>query len=267
MPAFRAKKKLGQNFLISKEIVSKIIDQISPNSDETIIEIGPGRGALTFPLAKSGARIIAIEFDNELYRKLEMELHQYKNVALLQQDFLKFDPAQLALKTFKLAGNLPFNISSPVIDWIVNHHHMIIKAVIMIQKEVALRLTSSSGSKQWSPLAIFTQLYFEAAYCFNVAPSNFKPSPKVTSAVVELTPKIQTNVRHYEAFEKLVRTSFKQRRKQLINNLVPDIISSMPTAREIIAELGLNKNVRAEEIATAQFLELTEWLVGHNMLK
>lgn len=262
----RAKKRLGQNFLVSSEIVKKIIDAIAPKSTDTIVEVGPGKGALTIPLAESGAKIIAVEFDRDLANYSKDSLKRFTNVTVLQKDFLKFEPKELALTSIKLCGNLPFNITSPVIDWIVNHRSNIVKAVIMMQKEVALRLASKPNSKDWSPLAIFTQLYFDINILFNVAPQNFEPSPKVTSAVVELIPKVSAEILHYPKFEQLVRASFRQRRKQLINNLVPILIPTVPAAEEIFGQLGLNRKVRAEEVSTGQFLELTELLAMRNML-
>jgi 16S rRNA (adenine1518-N6/adenine1519-N6)-dimethyltransferase len=183
----------------------------------------------------------------------------------LQKDFLKFEPKELALATFKLCGNLPFNITSPVIDWIVNYRSKIQRAVIMMQKEVALRLASKPNSKDWSPLAIFTQLHFNIQILFNVGPQHFIPSPKVTSAVVELIPKVSQEIRNYSEFERLVRASFRQRRKQLINNLVPFLIPTVPAAEKILGQLGLKRKVRAEEVSTEQFLELTELLAECNM--
>ncbi len=265
--SFRAKKRFGQNFLVSNEIIGKIVDGIAPIPSETIVEIGPGAGALTIPLAESGARIIAVEFDRDLFKHVEESLKNFTNVTVLQKDFLKFDPAEFKLTLFKLCGNLPFNITSPVIDWIVNHRWSVQKAVIMMQKEVALRLASKPGSKDWSPLAIFTQIHFDIKILFNVGPQHFEPSPKVTSAVVELVPKVSKEIRYYPEFEQLVRESFKQRRKQLLNNLAPAVIPTVAEAEEIFQKSGFDRKVRAEQIATEQFLELTELLISHNMLK
>jgi 16S rRNA (adenine1518-N6/adenine1519-N6)-dimethyltransferase len=266
MTVVRARKRLGQNFLISAEIINRIISDIGPCPFDTIVEIGPGRGALTKPLAESGARIVGVEFDRGLCRKLESELGGKSNVKIIEKDFLKFNPSEHGLETFKLCGNIPFNITSPVIDWIVEHRDSISKAVIMIQREVALRLSSKPGGKDWSPLAIMTQLYFDIGILFDVGPKHFKPSPEVTSSVVELIPKKEIKVEHFLQFERLVRSSFKQRRKLLINNLVPSIIPTVQAAEEVIGELGLTRKVRAEEVSTVQFLELTELLIQHNML-
>lgn len=265
MIAFRAKKRLGQNFLESREHIDKIIDAISPGPGDTIVEIGSGRGALTVPLVESGATILAVEFDAQLCGYLEKLLKNKENVTVLEMDFLQFFPAEYGLKSFKLCGNLPFNISSPVIDWIVQHRASIKRAVIMIQKEVALRLSSHPGGKDWSPLAIMTQLYFDIRILFNVPPQYFRPSPEVTSSVVELTPKVETEIENFDKFEELVRASFKQRRKLLLNNLVPVIIPTVIAAEEIFQQMGLGRNTRAEEVTTAQFLELTALLNKRRM--
>jgi len=263
----RAKKRLGQNFLASQEIIDKIIAAITPVSKDTIVEIGAGRGALTIPLAESGAKIFAVEFDRDLSRHLKDNFNDNHNVTILQKDFLKFIPDEYGLTNFKLCGNLPFNITSPVIDWIVHHRPKIQKAVIMIQKEVAQRLSSEPGGKNWSPLAILTQLYFDIEIFFNISPQHFRPTPKVTSSVVEMRPKAEVHIPHFKQFELLVRASFKQRRKLLLNNLVPFIIPSVDAGEEVMQQLGLNRKVRAEEVTTAQFLELTALLVKHNMFE
>ena len=263
----RAKKRFGQNFLTSGEIITKIIEAIAPRAGDTIIEVGPGKGALTIPLAESGAKIIAVEFDRDLADYAKDCLKKFTNVTVVQMDFLKFEPNEFALSNFKLCGNLPFNITSPVIDWIVLHRSQIQRAVIMMQKEVALRLASKPNSKDWSPLAIFTQLHFDIQILFNVGPQHFIPSPKVTSAVVELTPKVSHEIQNYSEFEQLVRTSFRQRRKQLMNNLVPILIPTVPAAEEIFEQLGLNRKIRAEEISTETFLELTKLLTELRLSK
>ena len=136
----------------------------------------------------------------------------------------------------------------------------------MLQKEVALRLTSSAGSKQWSPLAIFTQLYYDARLCFSVPPDSFEPPPEVDSAVVTLDIKKEPEIKNALKFEQIVRRSFKQRRKLLLNNLVPDIIPDSQTAAKIFRELGFGTKVRAEEIESSKCLELTEKLVSLNII-
>jgi len=266
MSALRPKKRLGQHFLKSPDIVRKILDLVRPQVGQIIVEIGPGRGALTLPLVASGAEVVAVEFDRDAARYLSRRLAKKSNLKVVNQDFLKFEPDRIGLTKFTLVGNLPFNITSPVIDWAINHHSMIERACFMVQKEMAARLCAAPNSKDWSPLSIFTQLHFEVVHCFDVAPEHFQPRPKVTSTVITLTPKVKILIKHSAQFEKVVRTSFRHRRKLLINNLVPDIISQAQAAREILRKLELSENCRAEQLTTAQFLTLTESLMTCNIL-
>jgi 16S rRNA (adenine1518-N6/adenine1519-N6)-dimethyltransferase len=261
MSVLRPKKRLGQHFLKSPDVIKRIVDLIDSQVGQTIVEIGPGRGALTLPLVASGAEVVAIEFDRDAARYLSRRLAKQSNLQVINQDFLTFDPDSVGLAKFTLVGNLPFNITSPVIDWAINHRSVIERACFMVQKEMAARLAARPNSKDWSPLSIFTQLHFEVAHCFDVAPEHFQPKPKVTSTVITLTPKEKILILHSAQFEKVVRTSFRHRRKLLVNNLVPDIISESRAAREVLRELGLPENCRAEQLSTAQFLTLTEHLM------
>jgi 16S rRNA (adenine1518-N6/adenine1519-N6)-dimethyltransferase len=266
MPAYRAKKRLGQHFLQSPEIIDRILDVIQPKRGHTIVEIGPGHGSLTLPLAQSGAQIIAVEFDRDIMHYLTKFLKSYENVKVINQDFLSFEPRALSVTRFFLTGNLPFNITSPVIDWAIEHREMLTGACLMIQKELAARLTASPKCKDWSPLSIFTKLYFDVIRCFDVPSQCFRPKPKVTASVIELTPKRKQCIENFEQFERVVRASFHHRRKLLVNNLVPAIVPEPQKAHKILGAIGLPENTRAEEVSTEQFLRLTECLIAHKLL-
>jgi 16S rRNA (adenine1518-N6/adenine1519-N6)-dimethyltransferase len=266
MPAYRAKKRLGQNFLRSKAIIDRVLGLAAPGTNDKVVEIGPGRGALTVPLAESGALVWAIEFDRDLMSYLDSLLGTYSNVRLINGDFLGFDPAAEKLDRFKLVGNLPYNITSPVIDWCLKYRDRLVCAVLMVQRELGARVAGSPGSKDWSPLSIFTQSVFGVERCFDVAPSHFTPAPKVTSTVIRLTPHPVPLVRDSAPFEKVVRASFRHRRKLLVNNLVPEIIPDGLTAAEILEQVGLGAKTRAEEVTIEQFLKLTTELVGRKLI-
>jgi 16S rRNA (adenine1518-N6/adenine1519-N6)-dimethyltransferase len=260
---YRAKKRLGQNFLKSSEVIDKIIESINLQPEDTIIEIGPGRGALTLPLAETGAKIIAVEYDRDLKGYLGKLLSKYSNVELIHGDFLEYVPTVI---DYILVGNLPYNISSPVIEWATRNHNDIKDCYLMMQKEVADRLNSTPGSKDWSPLAIMTKIYFKVFSLFEIAPKHFKPQPKVTSSLVKLEPQeIKTNT-DFRLFEKVVRYSFQQRRKTLMNNLVPTIIKTSDEANIIFDKLDLSSKSRAEQLTVEQFLNLTDLLMKHNIL-
>lgn len=261
MAGYFAKKRLGQHFLTSEKIVKRMVELIGPKADQTIIEVGPGRGVLTLPLAESGANLWGIEFDRDLIRGLERMLDPYKNATLLSKDFLAFHPEDYDLQSFVLVGNLPYNITSPIIDWCIRYRDRIQMAVFMVQREVAWRITGSPGSKDWSPIGIFTQLYFDATYCFDVPPHAFMPPPEVDSAVIKLEPWPVAPKVDVDKMEKVVRAAFTQRRKTLLNNLVPGLVADNTRAKMIFAELGLTERSRAEELTIAQFAKLSELLI------
>ncbi len=262
MSGYRAKKRLGQNFLKSQSVIDQMIELIDPGPGERIIEIGPGRGALTAALAASGANITAVEFDRDLIGYLTKLVGHYDNVEILNEDFLAYKPT---FDGFKLVGNIPYNITSPVVDWAVSHTDRIDRGYLMIQKEMAQRLASSPGSKDWSPIAILTQLHFDIATRFDVSPKHFQPPPSVVSTVIELIAKPTVEIADYDKFAELVRAAFSQRRKTLVNNLVPHLTEDRQMITGVIESLGLADRIRAEEISTAQFLELTELLVSRNL--
>lgn len=254
MSGYHAKKRLGQNFLHSDAVVRQIVSLVDPQPDECVVEIGSGRGALTLELARTGAQIIAVEFDRDLIAYLKKLVSKFDNVEIVNEDFLKWEPPD---GKFKLVGNLPFNITSPVIDWIVDRSQKVMSAVLMMQKEVADRLTSSPGSKSWSPLAIMTQLSCSVEKCMEVSPDNFRPRPKVSSTVVKLIPRRAKSGNVPSGLRRVVASSFKQRRKILINNLVPDLLPDSKSAGELLQQMSLSPNCRAEELSVEEFLKLT----------
>lgn len=261
MREYHAKKRFGQNFLVSQKIIEHVVDIISPKPDETIVEIGSGRGALTIPLAESGCRLWAIEFDRDLIDFLQEKLDQFPHVTLMAKDFLALHPELYDLERFVLVGNLPYNITSPVIDWCVRYRERIVRAHFMVQKELAARLTATPKTHDWSPLSILAQMHFDITYCFDVPPQAFVPAPEVESAVVTMRPITVRSDVDMAALEKVVRSAFRQRRKQLINNIVPDLVPVAQMARELIRAIGAPDNCRAEELSIDQFCRLAQ-LVG-----
>lgn len=256
MPPYHPKKRLGQHFLVSDEIIRRVVELIRPDSNLAIVEVGPGMGALTIPLAKSGALLTAVEFDRDMVSYLEKQMAGFPNVTIINRDFISFDPATIAADRFVLAGNLPYNITSPVLDWATRHHGRIDRAVLMVQEEVAKRLTATPGCKDWSPLSIFAQLFFDLSFCFRVSADCFRPVSKVSSAVVQLLRREPVEVGDFGRFDRLVRASFAHRRKLLINNLVPKIIVDRAEAIAVLSESGLAQNCRAEELTIESFIRL-----------
>jgi 16S rRNA (adenine1518-N6/adenine1519-N6)-dimethyltransferase len=264
--AYHPKKRLGQNFLESEDVIRRVLELVDANAESTIIEIGPGRGALTLPLARTGARLLAVEFDRDLIGYLEKLTEKRTNVEIINADFLRYEPDVDSIPRFTLVGNIAYNITSPVLEWCTRYRNRITRTVLMLQKELAARVCSQPGSRDWSPLAVFTQLYFDVRYCFDVPPDSFSPEPKVSSAVVTLSAMERSIETDLPSMQKVVRAAFKHRRKLLMNNLVPDIIPSANVAGEIAAELSLSDTCRAEELSIDLFLKLTDSLVSRKIL-
>jgi len=255
----RAKKSLGQHFLSDPLIVSQIMEALAPQAGETILEIGPGEGVLTMPLVNSGAEIVAVELDRRLAPRLEKLFGTHNNFRVVEADILSIDPGSVGLENFAVVGNLPYNITTPVMDWLFKYHDNIGRAVLMMQKEVAERVTSPPGKRARSTISVLTELYYDGELFCLVPPESFKPPPKVDSAVVRF---VRHN-RKYEIsnlarFEKFVRFCFAGKRKNLLNNLN----SAYPIRREQLSETithvcGSNK-IRAEQIELDSFIRLSE---------
>ena len=266
MPAYHAKKRLGQNFLKTGSIIDRVVGLVDPKPDDKIVEIGSGRGALTLPLAQTGAAVWAIEFDRDLIDYLTSLLVEYKSVKIRNLDFLTFDPNTERLDRFKLVGNLPYNITSPVIDWCLRYASRIDSVVLMVQKELGARLAASPGGKDWSPLSIFTQMVFRVERHFDVAAVHFYPQPKVNSSVLKLIPLTMPYGKLTPQTQRVVRASFQQRRKLLVNNLVPRLIPQAEQAHKILDAVAIDLKARAEALTIDQFLNLTTHLVKHKLV-
>jgi 16S rRNA (adenine1518-N6/adenine1519-N6)-dimethyltransferase len=253
----RAKKSLGQHFLSDPVIVSQIIEALAPRPGETVLEIGPGQGALTHPLVNTGASVVAVELDRVLAPELAHAFEKQKNFRVLEADILTLDPAVLGLDRFALLGNLPYNITTPIIDWMLIHHGAIDRAVLMMQKEVAERIASPPGRRARSTISVITSLYYDCRTVCAVPPRSFTPPPKVDSAVVLFT-------RHDRAyaidnpprFEKLVRLCFAGKRKSLLNNLNTAYPLQREELAEIVTRLFDSSTIRAEQLTLDDFIRL-----------
>ena len=236
---------------------------IPDSSGLPVLEIGPGLGALTVPIAESGRSLVAVEFDRDLITALEKKLSQFPHATLIQHDFLTYEPEAAR---FVLIGNIPYNLTSPVIDWCVRHVARMERVILMVQRELAERLAAEPGNKAWSPLSIFSQLHFRIEHRFDVPPSAFRPKPAVTSSVITLDPAAPTPIPDYDLFHKVVTTAFTQRRKLLVNNLSPSLVEQPENLRAILEEMDLKPTARAEELSIRQFLALTKHLVARNLV-
>lgn len=259
----RAKKSLGQHFLCDPEIVSHIIEALAPRPGETILEIGPGQGVLTFPLVASGADIVAVELDRRLAPELAQALASYPNFRVIEADILSINPETIGLQRFSLIGNLPYNITTPVMEWLLRNHEAIDRAVLMMQKEVAQRMASPSGRKTRSSISVITSLYYDSDLTKSVPPTAFEPPPHVDSAVVRF---VHHN-RKYDIgdplrFERFVRSCFVGKRKNLLNNLIAAYSIPREEASRLIIEICGSDRLRAEQLELADFVTLAKAVIA-----
>lgn len=215
------RKSLGQNFLQDPNIIRKIVNAVGVRQDDIVLEIGPGRGALTEHLLDVGCRLHLVEFDRDLIQYWQDRALDHPNLSVHGGDILEFDFDELKLtknQRIKVVGNLPYNISSPILIMLLKHTAIIDRLIIMLQKEVIDRLSAEPGNKQYGRLSVVVQQAFRVDNLFNVPNTAFFPPPKVTSAVAQLLPHNDLPVSNHLLFSELVKQAFGQRRKTLRNN-------------------------------------------------
>ena len=251
----RPRKRFGQHFLHDSTIVERILGAIDPQPGEPLLEIGPGRGALTLPLLRRCRRLIAVEIDRDLVPLLQREAEGIGELEIINADILGFDLASLeAPDALRLVGNLPYNISTPLMFHLLDSARLIRDMHFMVQKEVALRAVAGPGDKNYGRLSVMLQYRCRCHYLFDVPPGSFRPPPKVDSAVIRLEPYAQPQyqIGDYAVFSALVQAAFGQRRKTLSNSL-----KSM-LDREALDACGIDPGLRAENLAIADFARLSQ---------
>jgi len=252
------RKKMGQNFLIDSSIIDGIVTAAELNPADHVLEIGPGIGTLTQGLAESGAAVVAVELDKKLVEVLGKTLADYDNVRIVQGDILKVDISQeMSVAPYKVVANLPYYITTPIIMKLLEERLPISLLVTMIQKEVALRMIASPGSKDYGALSVAVQYYTEPEIMFVVPPASFIPAPKVHSAVLRCRIRREppVAVTSETDFFKVVRAAFCQRRKTLGNSLQG---GSLPAAlvASMLEQTGIDGKRRGETLSLAEFADL-----------
>lgn len=268
---FVFQKKYGQNFLIDTHVLDKIIAAADITDQDCVLEIGPGIGTMTQCLAEHAKKVIAVEIDKTLIPILEDTLGGYQNVTIIHNDILKTDICALTEqyndgKPIKVVANLPYYITTPIIMGLFENHVPLESLTVMVQKEVASRMQAGPGTKDYGALSLAVQYYARPYLVANVPPNCFMPRPKIGSAVIRLTrhkkPPVQT------ADEKLlfmlIRASFNERRKMLINGLYnsPDLSFSKDEISEALKTAGLSEKVRGETLSLEQFAALCDVLAS-----
>lgn len=268
---FIFQKKFGQNFLIDTHVLDKITKAADITKDDFILEIGPGIGTLTQYLCENAREVVAVEIDRMLLPILEDTLSQYDNVSVLNADILKVDILQLVKernggRPIKVVANLPYYITTPIIMDLFEKHIPITNITVMVQKEVADRMQASPGSKDYGALSLAVQYYAQPYIAANVPPNCFMPRPNVGSAVIRLTlhKEKPVHVKDDELLFKIIRASFNQRRKTLVNgiNNSPELSFSKEDVVEALAALNLPENIRGEALSLDQFATLANYLKG-----
>lgn len=263
---FAFQKKFGQNFLIDTHVLEKIVTAAGVTKDDLVLEIGPGIGSMTQYLCEHAREVIAVEIDTALIPILKETLADYDNVTVINKDILKVDIKELAIernqgRPIKVVANLPYYITTPIIMGLFESHVPIDNITVMVQKEVADRMQVGPGTKDYGALSLAVQYYAEPYIVANVPPNCFIPRPNVGSAVIRLTThkEIPIQVDDEKLMFRLIRASFNQRRKTLVNGLnnSPEIHLSKDVIAKAIEELRVSPTIRGEALDLKQFAELS----------
>lgn len=266
----RPSKKLGQHFLTDRRIIDRIIEALDPKRDETIIEIGPGRGALTSQLVEKAGRVVAVEFDKNLNSLLLERFRANENFKLMQSDALVTDLCSgiLPAKQARVVANLPYNISTAILQRLIAQRSCLQEMVLMLQREVVDRITAPAGSTDRGYLSVFVEAYCEPEKLFDVPPGSFRPAPKVWSSVIRLglRPHLSVAVKDEDLLWQIVSAGFAHRRKTILNNLR----SAPPTLQgPIKANGGASLVLSQAEVdlrRRAETLTLEEWArIAHSI--
>lgn len=251
-----ARKRFGQNFLHDGNVIRRIIQTIDPKKTDLLVEIGPGQAALTRPLQESGAELHLIELDRDLVTRLQDIFAGCGNVTIHSLDALKADLSEITGgRPCRLIGNLPYNISTPLIFHLLQWHDLLIDMHFMLQKEVVERMAAGPGSRTYGRLSVMTQFRCQVIPLFDVQPGSFSPAPKVCSSIVCLKPWKQAPVdASFAPLNKVVRAAFSMRRKTLRNSL-----KNLLTAEQMVAA-GIDPGQRAEQLSLLQFASLARSL-------
>lgn len=255
LPAHTARKRFGQNFLVDQRIINHIVRSVGPKAQDTLVEIGPGQGAITALLLNACPGLQVVELDRDLIPILRA---QFPLLRIHQADALKFNFGALATAEtpLRIVGNLPYNISTPLIFHLLSFRQCVQDMHFMLQKEVVQRMAAAPGNGHYGRLSLMTQYYCQVEHLFDVPPESFRPMPKVDSAIVRLVPHRQLPcvATDETLLETLIRTAFSQRRKTLRNALSPLVDAA------ILAELNIDSKLRPENLPLSAFVAISNVL-------
>jgi len=255
----KAKKKFGQNFLTDRYFISKIINEINPKEDDHILEIGPGKGAITEPILKKINHISVVEIDPDMIKILKHKVNT-KNISILAEDVLDIDN-EFFVKFNKIIGNLPYYIATEIILKLTKIYSSSFELYFMVQKEVAERITAKPSNKTFGRLSVILQYYFDTELLFEIPPEAFSPQPKITSAFIRLVRKkrVSPKVINKDSFEKIVKVAFSQKRKTIKNNFKNILFD------KDFFNLEISPKIRSEALTIDQFIKLENYVAQNNI--
>ncbi|MBM96631.1 MAG: 16S rRNA (adenine(1518)-N(6)/adenine(1519)-N(6))-dimethyltransferase [Oceanospirillaceae bacterium] len=252
----KARKRFGQNFLHDGYTIDRIVKAIHPRDDQCLVEIGPGMGAITEPILEACGRLNVVELDRDLIPILRTRFFNYPGLTIHEGDALKFDFSQLAEdgQRLRIIGNLPYNISTPLIFHLLSYHALVQDMHFMLQKEVVERLAAVPGTSDYGRLSIMAQYYCKVEPLFIVGPESFDPPPKVDSAIVRLSPYIELPhpAKSVETLQRVVREAFNMRRKTLRNTL-----KNLMDASQLEA-IGIDTSLRPEKLTLQEYVRIAD---------
>jgi 16S rRNA (adenine1518-N6/adenine1519-N6)-dimethyltransferase len=264
--SFHPSKRFGQNFLTDQRIIQRIVATLEPRADETILEIGPGRGALTALLLEKAGSLVAIEFDRNLIPLLRENFSGKGNFKLVESDALVTDICDVIrpATNARIVANLPYNIATAIVQRLIEQRSCLSEMVLMLQREVVERITAPPGSSERGYLSVFVQAYCDTEKLFDVAPGSFRPAPKVWSSVLRLTlrPKLAADVKDEKLLWQVVSAGFAQRRKTILNNLrnapspLQEIVKSHGGASIVLCQAEVDLQRRAETLTLAEWARI-----------
>ncbi len=253
------RKRFSQNFLVNLRAAERIVDYLELKSDEKVLEIGPGKGVLTQFLLEKANRVYGVELDRNLCKYLEEKFKDNENLEVINQDILKFNLYKIVDKgeKLKVIGNIPYQITTPIFEYLIQNREFIDFAILTVQKEVAKRICAKPGTPDWSPLSIGIQLFSNPEILFTLKPNSFYPPPKVDSAVIRvrflLRPKVDVE---FPFFTDLVKAVFSQRRKTLLNSLSKSLDLNKDELKTILENAKIDSKRRGETLSLKELADL-----------
>lgn len=264
-PFFIPKKRLGQNFLVDQRVISRLVAVCGLDPGETILEIGPGQGALTRLLAPCVRKVIAVEADRVLASRLEEEFTG-RNVEVHREDILKFDLSRLGSAPVKVVGNVPYNISTPIIAMVVEQRAAFSSLFMTVQYEFGARLVARPGTRDYSSLTCFVQMFTVPVMLFKISPAAFRPAPKVMSCFMrfDMRDKPAEDIVDEALFVRVVRQAFQQRRKNVLNSLAA--LCSKEKTHGILEQAGVRPESRAGDLTVGDYARIANAYTAQDLL-